>query len=621
MTQQQALSQLNSPPGQGLIYVVMPDGTTIDFPLSNNLSGISAARQIGLLSAPISGGVRAIGTINITAVAGVGLQLTALTINGISQIGAAVTLTNLDPTTSAEDAATAINAYVASPGSDYSAQSSGGLIYLIDNTPGSADNGHVVIATFDVGVTATTTNIAGGGSGTDYVDNLTGRRIFVNNSVSASLTSLTGASEVTNYFKLIGLQAAAEQVTISSVVSGKITLTRTAQIMQATLNTGGVLTAITEIVGDGFEFGDMVILSGYSAGSGASIKNYTAGTDNIYTANSADLDTSGATNTGVFRYLDDATTGIGWYEMLRTTPLPATVAQMRGIGIPQLPGASTAIPITSPNQAAGSVIITPDVTGAIYYITSTGAVTMTGNYDIVLGGTPLENDRVLIYGGGVAVTVTPSYLQIMGHNVPSQVAINGLWRCEAVYGNGAWQLSFQPSTLDQTGWILPGYMIDDSAFGGGRGIDLNAKAKDLSLTTTKIAANAVTQAKMAANSVGTTELINSSVTLAKLDLALQASIGNYFMVQRTIAAADVLAFFATPQTLVVAQGANIVAMPFMIMVRETFNSAAYATNTTLRFYIQGASANLETNTSVLPAVADITSIIHIATAQCIVSKV
>lgn len=55
----------------------------------------------------------------------------------------------------------------------------------------------------------------------------------------------------------------------------------------------------------------------------------------------------------------------------------------------------------------------------------------------------------------------------------------------------------------------------------------------------------------------------------------------------TLSSAEILALFATPITLVPAQGANKAIVPTSITLKFKYNSVAYATNTNLEFKIGG----------------------------------
>lgn len=60
----------------------------------------------------------------------------------------------------------------------------------------------------------------------------------------------------------------------------------------------------------------------------------------------------------------------------------------------------------------------------------------------------------------------------------------------------------------------------------------------------------------------------------------------------TIASADVLQLNSTPQTIVAAQGAGTSIEVISASVKIDFNSAAYATNTSLHLHIAGADDNV-----------------------------
>lgn len=80
----------------------------------------------------------------------------------------------------------------------------------------------------------------------------------------------------------------------------------------------------------------------------------------------------------------------------------------------------------------------------------------------------------------------------------------------------------------------------------------------------------------------------------------------------TIPAASVLTANATPVNVSETPAAGYVIVPFMFLVTMDYNSAAYATNTSFRFEINGVPVS-GTNTTVLPGVADrFTTILPIA---------
>lgn len=84
-----------------------------------------------------------------------------------------------------------------------------------------------------------------------------------------------------------------------------------------------------------------------------------------------------------------------------------------------------------------------------------------------------------------------------------------------------------------------------------------------------------------------------------------------FSTETTIATADVLTAYATPVELVAAPGAGKIIVPLLIMTYMDYNSAAYATNTTLRFGWDGASAGTAvlygTQASIINQTTDMTA--------------
>lgn len=77
----------------------------------------------------------------------------------------------------------------------------------------------------------------------------------------------------------------------------------------------------------------------------------------------------------------------------------------------------------------------------------------------------------------------------------------------------------------------------------------------------------------------------------------------------TILTAAVLTANSSPVTLVSAPGAGYAILPISFFVYLNYNSAAYATNTTFRFEINGNAVSA-TNTGLLPATASRYGIMH-----------
>ena len=93
----------------------------------------------------------------------------------------------------------------------------------------------------------------------------------------------------------------------------------------------------------------------------------------------------------------------------------------------------------------------------------------------------------------------------------------------------------------------------------------------------------------------TTGLITPLIVRNFINNLIDSNVNNtddvgVFSTEETILSADVLTAYATPVELVPAPGAGKIIVPLMIMTYLDYNSAAYATNTTMRFGWDGASA-------------------------------
>lgn len=84
-----------------------------------------------------------------------------------------------------------------------------------------------------------------------------------------------------------------------------------------------------------------------------------------------------------------------------------------------------------------------------------------------------------------------------------------------------------------------------------------------------------------------------------------------FSTSVTISQATMLTANTTPVTIVAAQGTGIIINPIAFLVYIQFGSAAFATNTTFRFEINGVAVSA-TNTTILPSVASRTAIVPLA---------
>lgn len=135
------------------------NGRTVEFSLANGLVVTPASGVLANGSSTIA--VAAQGSITITGgTANVANQLTALTVDGVNSIGAAVTHTGNNTTTAAAVAA-AINSHTSSP--DYTATSTGAVVTITAALAGATPNGKVVARTVSGNfTTGSIANMAGG---------------------------------------------------------------------------------------------------------------------------------------------------------------------------------------------------------------------------------------------------------------------------------------------------------------------------------------------------------------------------------------------------------------------------------------------------------------------------
>ena len=117
---------------KGYVYFADVNGALIGYGIPNDVNNdvFGDVRKLILSDAlprqSMQGSSYPFCILNISAVAGAGLNLNTFTVNGVSIISGAVGLTNADPTASAASVAANINAYVSIP--DFRAVSFGGTV-------------------------------------------------------------------------------------------------------------------------------------------------------------------------------------------------------------------------------------------------------------------------------------------------------------------------------------------------------------------------------------------------------------------------------------------------------------------------------------------------------------
>lgn len=554
MTASQAVGYIGT--GTGYLYMADTSGTLLQA-VPNNGTGYSAIKKAAVAMAPVAGEIRAYATIDITAVAGLGLQLTALTIAGVAQIAAAVNMTNGDPTTSAADIVTEINATVPGVGPNYTASSYGGLITIMAPAGyGDTLNGDALIATFDPGVTETTTNVGGGQDNKTTYDLSIGARFYINPDVAAVATTLAGATEITQYIVGQGLQGALYRTTISGTSADKITIVRQSAITHAVLNTGAPAVTVNEIVGDGFQFGDILILSGYDPASSVEFTSASGGTENIWLVSAAPYSSDGDQNCLTLRYMNDASNGVGWYEVCRGRSVPATIAEFRSINIPFSPPGTSAAVL---NAGGGTITYDEDVDPHNVNVSTAGAVVLAASWVIQAGTNPLSGDTFYVNGMGSQLTLGANTLTVFGKTIPQELATNGKWAVIASYNGAAYEATLIVD-YDGADKVLSGAKIVDATVVGTDALVLNSVEGNIAgAATGQLAVETIAGGvggDIGPSTVTEYNIAPNTITSASLSAALQSSLGCVYCAKVTLSSAQILALFTTPQTLVPAQGAG-----------------------------------------------------------------
>ena len=597
MTPFQALGGL----GQGgYVYVTGVDGATLigkGWPNTNALDplfrGINTRiRQDAQLVQSLQGVFSAYAILDITAVAAPGLQLLTATINGVSQISAAVNLVNGDPTASAAAVVANINAYVAIP--DYRAVSFGGTVYIISNVAGSGPNGDVFAFTVDVGVTATGEDVQGGQDNSALYDGLLGHRYFID--IGATDPAVLSGTEITTAV-YASLRPGLPSVITAVPTGSKINVERTGADITVIVASGGASVVIDEIVNPDAVVGDIVRLHGTSAASSILVQTASGGTTNLYPSGGADFLSEGLEDTLVLQYGNDATTGLGWYSQ-GATKQPVDVADLRAASIPASPTGLTSIALVNGGLVS---TVNPNTQSHDIRITGSGYVLAGNNtFTGTNAGTEIVGDTLTYYGNGATATYAGGAIIIAGKTVPESVAATGQWKAEVIctsVGPAVWFCKAIESDFSTTQFIDNAHILDGV-------IDLGVKGLAASATDALYPVNTINGTKLIDASIPAGKYGAASIALTDLDAAVQASLGSNIIVSKvTVATADVLQLNATPYQLIAAPGAGFAIEVLAVYGRIVFNTTAYNTNVTMQLLCGAGGQPLYQSALILTAAA------------------
>lgn len=413
----------------GYIYVTNPVSSPADTDIVASIPNtIEGARQAKLLSAQAfsaSINKRAYGIITIGAVSGSG-TITAVTIDSRNQINANISYTGATTTTDlAGLIRDGINNFAETAGTtDYTAISINNKVYVYASIDaGATVNGEAITVSNTGNLTVSTTDINYGSNNTTVYDQSTGFRFYLNADYDTSCDcagvgtaepgSLTNAIEITKYIVMRGLNMAIPATT-ATIASGNISLTRTAAIMYAEVDTQSAAATddLDNIFYSDAADGDILIVRGTNSGRVITITS----SGNLDTA--AAWDSAGEDTSIMFRY-----EGGSWYEIarsggnyvpsvsaFRTALFPFSSANGRTTSAP---ADNTTLTLTanssdvyrrisgSATLSTGNYVVSLSVTGAVegdmFVIDYHGTVTV-GAYDVIIGGVTLTDEEAL-YGG------------------------------------------------------------------------------------------------------------------------------------------------------------------------------------------------------------------------------
>jgi hypothetical protein len=377
--------------GRGYIYAALPDGSkTIAYIEPNTVQGVRNMRVAGAASAPVIAARSAVGTITFTGVAAG--NITAITINGVNQLGAPVAATPSDLVQTAEDVANAINTYAPS-GYTFTAEAIGAVVYIYSTpTDGVAVNGLTITVTVsNLSITTTTTAFTGGSNQTGVYDTSVGLVFYLDASISASKTSINvNAEDISRYIVVRGLQSGIYTQSLSVTASAQLlNIVRCSAFTNIKTDTTSSAPAsdLTFIDPNGFAEGDVVRLMQADATRVVTVydaNNAPATPANIYLTN-ADPFSCQDNKSIELRYAYDNNLGPIWIENGRATnqgPLVKSVYEMKTL------------------IAAGSIQVGQN------YLIYNAATTATGMY----GGVVVTGVRAnAISNSGQGVFLVPDY--------------------------------------------------------------------------------------------------------------------------------------------------------------------------------------------------------------------
>lgn len=367
-----SLATANLANGDGFIYKVSRGGSDILATWDNTASGVRDLLSDATISKNIGDGQKGVGSITVDSVDAAGNTITSITVGGVDQIrasfayGAGLTVQQLATLITSE-----INSYTNTT-FDYTAVQSDDTVYLYPNvsTPDASINGDAILVSD--GGSSTYSYVAIAGASEAGTTGTWGYDYYLNASASASRTSLSGATDITEQVVARDFTGALPNAS-ATIASGAIDPTRTSNVSFLFVDTESAASAddLDNIAGENWVNNDILFLIGTNSGRVVTVKH---GTGNINLWNSLDFATADRAQLLTLYYRAGQ-----WWELARSGSVVATDATINGNGSAASPLSVVSAPMVFTSLAAD-------------YGVTLDAVATSGAYSD-LSGTPSAVDQ------------------------------------------------------------------------------------------------------------------------------------------------------------------------------------------------------------------------------------
>jgi hypothetical protein len=319
--------------GIGVLYATDASSNII-MAQANTPDSVRNMRVSGATSAPLAAQRSAVASITIDACPDAG-DITDVIIDSVNQIGGSVAVTPGNTYQTALDLSLAINIFTPPTGQNFTAQVIDNVVYVYSiPSRGSETNGLPInISVTIISIQTTTTDFTGGSSQNGIYDTAIGNRFYLNPLSTATLDDLTGATEITEYIVVRGLNSGI--ISIDKAVNNYVLtgMTRASAFTQIFLDTDGSPTGVLAYINPyGYIVGDSIRICQYDIARIVTIEDATISTAPIATKNIYLTDTVPFSCTGnksiELRLQFDSIFGLVWVENGRsTTQIPAVGLQ------------------------------------------------------------------------------------------------------------------------------------------------------------------------------------------------------------------------------------------------------------------------------------------------------